>query len=88
MTRKGIDEVIMAIDKKEPENSQVFASELALHKYMEREKLVYQMAEVEGIGTVQIRERMVQKDPDASEEFQEEWVVHYSQRVIKKTEFE
>lgn len=88
MTRKGIDEVIMAIDKKDPENSQVFASELALHKYMEREKLVFQMAEVEGIGTVQIRERMVQEYSDASEEFQEEWVVHYSQRVIKKTEFE
>jgi hypothetical protein len=88
VTRKGIDEVIMAIDKKEPENSQVFASELALHKYMEREKLVYKMAEVEGIGTVQIRERLVQKDPDSSEEFQENWVVHYSQRVIKKTEFE
>ena len=88
MTRKGIDECIMALDVKEIENSQIFASEMALSKYMDKNGLVYHQANVEGIGTVAIRERLVQKDPTASEEFKEEWIVHYSQRVIKKTEFE
>lgn len=87
MTRKGIDICILAIDMKAPENSQIFASEVGLLKYMEREGLVYKKAEVEGCGTVEIRERLVQKLDNAGEEFQEDWVVHYSQKVFKKTDF-
>jgi len=88
MTRKGIDKCILALNMKKPEESEIFASEVALQKYMNKFGLVYKKAEVEGCGTVEIRERLVQKAEDASEEFQEDWIVHYSQKVIKKTEFE
>lgn len=87
MTRKGIDVCVLAIDLKEPENTQIFSSEVALQKYMEREGLIFKRAEVEDCGTVEIRERMIQKLEVASEEFQEDWVIHYSQKVFKKTDF-
>ena len=88
MTRKGIDNCILALNMKNPEESEIFASEMALQKYMKKFGLVYKKAEVDEIGTVEIRERLVQKDEDSTEEFQEDWVIHYSQKVIKKTEFE
>ena len=88
MTRKGIDNCILALNVKKIEESEIFASEVALQKYMTKFGLVYKKAEVDEIGTVEIRERLVQKDENATEEFQEDWIVHYSQKVIKKTEFE
>ena len=88
MTRKGIDNCILALNMKKPEESEIFASEVALQKYMTKFGLVYKKAEVDEIGTVEIRERLVQKSEDATEEFQEDWAIHYSQKVIKKTDFE
>ena len=88
MTRKGIDNCILALNIKKIEESEIFASELSLQKYMKKFGLVYKKAEVDEIGTVEIRERLVQKDETATEEFQEDWIVHYSQKVIKKTDFE
>lgn len=87
MTRKGISECILAVNLNKPEESEIFASEMALQKYMEKFGLVYKKVEVEDIGTVEVRERMVQKDESATEEFQENWVIHYSQKVMKKTDF-
>ena len=88
MTRKGIDNCILALNLKKVEESEIFASEMALQKYMEKFGLVYKKVEVDGIGTVEVRERLIQKLEGASEEFQEDWIVHYSQKVIKKTDFE
>lgn len=85
MTRKGIDHCIMAIDMKDPENTRILASDLAFKKFMEVEQLSFKKAEVDGIGTVEIKERLVESPENTVEQ---EWIVNYSQKVIKKTDFE
>ncbi|MCK5013758.1 MAG: hypothetical protein KAS66_08050 [Candidatus Omnitrophica bacterium] len=84
MTRKGIDFALMVINMKDPEQTQIFSSEQALQKYMEQEELVFKRVEVPEMGSIQVRERLEEKNPT---ENSSEWVVHYSQKIIKKTDF-